>query len=228
MRNILCVEHMENVSWRVLQDYPKVARDLIRGRQGIYALYRREKLYYVGLATSLMSRVKVHLKDRHHGSWDRFSVYLTATEDHIRELEALVVRIAAPPSNRQTGRLRGAHDLRKRLNREIREHDDGKRALLLGGDVARARRRRKARQGGGTRALAGAVERPTQLRATYKGKTFRAKLQRDGTISFGGRLYNTPAAAAKAAAGRAKNGWYFWQIRLSKRGPWERLRTIKK
>jgi hypothetical protein len=228
MGTALCVEHMENVSWRVLQDYPKVARDLIRGRHGIYALFRREKLYYVGLASSLMNRVKGHLKDRHHGAWDRFSVYLTTTSDHMRELEALIVRIASPPSNRQTGRLRGAHDLRKRLNHDIREHDDSKRALLLGGDVARARRRRKARQGGGTRALAGAVERPTQLRASYKGQTFRARLRRDGKINFRGKLYSSPAAAARAAAGRSKNGWYFWQIRLSKHSRWERLRNLKK
>ena len=226
-RPILFVEHMENVSWRVLQDYPQVAQDLIRGRNGIYALYRRDKLYYVGLATSLMGRVKHHLRDRHNGKWDRFSVYLTANDDHIRELEALVVRIAAPPSNRQTGRLRGAHDLRRQLNARIRNQDDDRRALLLGGDVARARRRRKGRRGKGTQVLAGLVERPTNLRANYKGKTFRARLRRDGWIRYKGRLYDNPAAAAKAAAGKPKNGWSFWRVRVA-RGAWDRLRSLKR
>lgn len=228
MRDSLCVEHMENVSWRVLADYAKVAREMLRGRHGIYALYRREKLYYVGLARSLMGRVNHHLRDRHRGAWDRFSMYLTVSPRHIRELEALIVRIASPPSNKQTGRLKGASDLRKQLNQRIKDYHDDQRALLLGGDVARARRRRKARRGHDSRALAGAVERPTQLRGVYKGKVYKARLRRDGQISFGGHLYATPASAARAALGRGRNGWYFWQIRLSKRGPWQRLRALRK
>lgn len=228
MTDSLCVEHLEKVSWRVLADYATVARDMLRARHGIYALYRRERLYYVGLAGSLMGRVKHHLRDRHRGAWDRFSVYLTDSPAHIRELEALIVRVASPPSNKQTGRLKGARDLRKTLNQRIRDHHDDQRALLLGGDVARARRRRKARRGHDSRALAGAVERPTSLRGVYKGKTYRARLRRDGQISCGGRLYATPAAAARAALGFGRNGWYFWQIRLSKGGPWERLRALRR
>jgi hypothetical protein len=228
MADSLCVEHMEKVSWRVLADYAKVARDMLRGRHGIYVLYRREKLYYVGLARSLMGRVNHHLKDRHRGAWDRFSVYLTVSPGHIRELEALIIRIASPPSNKQTGRLKGASDLRKKLNQRIRDYHDDQRALLLGGDIARARRRRKARRGHDSSALAGAVERPTQLLGVYKGKKYKARLRRDGQISFRGRLYATPAAAARAALGRGRNGWYFWQIRLSKGGPWERSRALRR
>jgi hypothetical protein len=226
-RATLFVEHLENVSWSVLKDYPTAARELIRGRNGIYALYRRDKLYYVGLATSLMGRVKQHLRDQHKGAWDRFSVYLTATDAHMRELESLVVRIVAPPGNQQTGRLKGARDLRKKLNARIRDHDDDRRSMLLGGDVARARRRRKTRRGTGTLLLAGLVERPTALRATHKGKTFRARLRRDGWIRFAGKLFDNPSAAARAAAGRYMPGWWFWRVRIPG-GGWEKLRVLKR
>jgi len=226
-RDPLFAEHMENVSWRVLERYRSVTRELIKGRHGIYALYRREKLYYVGLARSLMGRVNQHLRDHHHGKWDRFSVYLTATDRHMRELESMLVRIATPSGNRQTGRLRRARDLRKLLNSRIRDQDEDQRALLLGGDVARARRRRKARGGHGKRVLAGFVDRPMPLKATYKGKSFRARLQRDGRIRYRSRLYDSPTAAARAAAGSVRGGWGFWRIRLT-RGRWGRLRDLKR
>jgi hypothetical protein len=200
---------------------------LIRGRNGIYALYRRDKLYYVGLATSLMGRVKQHLRDQHKKAWDRFSVYLTATDDHMRELESLVVRIVAPPGNQQTGRLKGARDLRKKLNARIRDHDDDRRAMLMGGDAARARRRRKTRRGTGTLLLAGLVERPTELRAKHRGKAFKARLRRDGWIRFAGKLFDNPSAAARAAAGRYKEGWSFWRVRTVG-GGWDALRVLKR
>ncbi len=85
-KNQLFVEHLENVSWKVLEEYSSVIRDMIRGRFGIYALYKREKLYYVGLASNLRGRLKTHLKARHEGKWERFSVYLTVRSDHIRSL----------------------------------------------------------------------------------------------------------------------------------------------
>jgi len=52
----------------------------------VYALYRREKLYYVGLATNLRSRINQHLKDRHKGKWTHFSLYILRKTEHLREL----------------------------------------------------------------------------------------------------------------------------------------------
>ncbi len=37
---------------------------MIRRRAGIYVLYRRDKLYYVGLAGNLMGRLKGYLQAR--------------------------------------------------------------------------------------------------------------------------------------------------------------------
>jgi hypothetical protein len=80
----LVTEHLENVAGQTLEAYPQIIREMIRGRHGVYALYRGRKLYYVGLASNLMVRLKAHLRDRHAGKWNRFSVYLTAHSDHMK------------------------------------------------------------------------------------------------------------------------------------------------
>lgn len=81
-----------------MEQYPAVIQTLIRGKSGVYALYNGDRLYYVGLASNLMGRLKGHVRDRHEGLWNRFSVYLTAhsEQSHIRELDALLLRITKP------------------------------------------------------------------------------------------------------------------------------------
>src|SRR5688500_14618551 len=92
----LLIGFLEQISWRVLDEYRESGRDVIRRKSGVYALYKHDKLYYVGLASNLMGRVNGHLKDRHRGAWDRFSVYLTTNRADIKPLESLLLRIARP------------------------------------------------------------------------------------------------------------------------------------
>ena len=107
----LVCQHLENVSRDALENYGDIIREYVRGRHGIYALFRRKNLYYVGLASNLRNRLKAHLKDRHAQTCDRFSVYLTIQNEHTHELEALVMRIASPKGNQQTGKLVRSQDL---------------------------------------------------------------------------------------------------------------------
>ena len=53
----LVCQHLESISRNVLEEYQKVIRRFVRGRNGVYALYRRGKLHYVGLASSLLGRL---------------------------------------------------------------------------------------------------------------------------------------------------------------------------
>lgn len=99
-RSALVCEHMENISREALERYQEIVRNYVRRRQGVYALYRHKKLHYVGLASNLRSRLRDHLKDRHGNSWDRFSVYLTIGDSHLRELESLILRIVRPGGNK--------------------------------------------------------------------------------------------------------------------------------
>lgn len=218
--------HLENISWRVLEAYPVVVRELIRGRYGVYALYKKDRLYYVGLASNLSGRLKSHLRDRHRGAWDRFSVYLTIRSDHIKELESLLLRIINPTGNRTGGRFAKSENLFQTLNARIKGIDADRRAAILGGAVAERRRRTKARRAKGPEDLVGFAEKRVQLKGTYKGVTYRATLRRDGWIGFRRKLYESPTAAAREIVPHA-NGWWFWRFK-SKDGEWVRLRTLRR
>jgi hypothetical protein len=222
----LVLRHLEDVSWRVLEEYPEVVRKMIRRQAGIYVLYRRDKLYYVGLASNLMGRLKSHLKDRHHGYWDRFSVYLTIDDEHMKELESLLLRITEPSGNRTGGKFAKSQNLVPVLDRAMRDYDADKRARLLGGKVAQRRMRNKSKRGTGTIQLAGVVERPIVLQAHYNQQKLRAVLRRDGQIKYDQKLYGSPSGAAHAATGASINGWDFWHYRS--KGKWIPLSNIKK
>ena len=101
----LVVQHLENISRKALEKYKPIIRDYVKGKKGVYVLYKGDRLKYVGLATNLRQRLNNHLIDRHAQTWDKFSVYLTKDDEHLRELEALVIRIAAPKENRQKAKF---------------------------------------------------------------------------------------------------------------------------
>ncbi len=117
-RKPLLCQHLENVSRDLLEQNQEIVREYVRHRQGVYALYRRGKLYCVGLAGNRRSRLAHHLKDRHHESWDRFSVHLTIGDSHLRELELLILRIVKPAGNKQKGKFAKSEDLRRRFKRD--------------------------------------------------------------------------------------------------------------
>lgn len=77
--------------------------------------------------------------------------------------------------------------------------------------------------------LAAYVSRPLRLRAKYKGKVMKARVLRNGVISFAGKRYQSPSMAACAALPhrRAINGWHFWTYERAP-GDWVRLKELRK
>lgn len=224
----LVTEFIEKISGSMLEDqYRPAVAALIRGHAGIYALYKGDKLYYVGLATNLMSRVRQHLKDRHARRWDKFSVYLTRKDEHIKPLESLLLRIVDPSGNRVRGKLPGAKDQVRALHKAMRDADSTRRAALLGGHFVRNRVRRNTARKSGTLVLAGLVARRMPLHGVYKGEAYKATLLKDGHVSYGGQKYESPTAAARAVVGRQVNGWRFWQYRDPRKG-WVELNELRK
>ena len=233
----LVLEHLERVSGRVMDDYPEILRAQLRGRAGVYALYRKDRLYYVGLASNLTVRLKQHQKDHLRGKWDRFSVYLTSRDEHIKELESLILRVVEPRGNRTGGRLVHSKDLRAELRHLIAASDAENLAVLMGGPLIVRRQRQKPskkssektskkpskKSRGPLKVLLGA-RRP--LRGYAKGYEYRALLRRDGIIEYGPRPFPSPSAAATAALGRASNGWAFWQYRDGS-GQWVPLKNLR-
>ena len=133
----LVCQHLENISRQALEEFQDIIRTYVRQRHGVYALYRRGKLYYVGLASNLRTRLGHHLKDRHALSWDRFSIYSTIGDSHLRELESLILRIVKPAGNKQKGKFAKSEDLRRRFKRDIKHSQHLEMQDLLGLSVAR-------------------------------------------------------------------------------------------
>lgn len=103
MPKSLVQKHLEKIDCRVLNEAPDIICEFVDGQAGIYALYNGEKLYYVGLADSLLRRLRDHLeRDEHRGKWSHFSVYLTGPK-YRKDLETLLIRIANPPGCKNRG-----------------------------------------------------------------------------------------------------------------------------
>jgi predicted GIY-YIG superfamily endonuclease len=223
----LVSQYLENISREALAKYEDIVRNFVRNRQGIYALFKRGKLYYVGLARNLRSRLQTHLRDHHAESWDRFSVYLTIGDTHTKELESLILRIIKPKGNRQKGKFFQAENLRSKFSSDIRHIQIAEWKSLVGkiGGLDDEVRRKEA---GGRGGLAKFINSPMKLRAQFKGKIISARVRQDGIIRFAGKKYNSPSSAACAACKRRTcNGWTFWKYERAP-GDWVRLDNLKK
>jgi len=227
----LVAQYLEDVHGDVFKDYPQQVRTFIKGRYGIYALYLESKLYYVGLASNLGWRLKHHMKDRHAGRWDRFSIYMTNDQHHMKDLESLFLRIAKPSGNKVKGKFVHATLLNRKFKRDIWRMKKGELSVLVGdGKVQPAERgtfpakpvrhRRKAN-------LAPYVNKGFAIRLKYKGRTTEARVRSDGTINWKGEVFTSPSsAAARAMMRRSANGWWWWQFK-DDRGRWVRLNALK-
>lgn len=224
-RKPLVCQYLENLSSAAFERYADILREVTHGRHGVYALYRRDKLYYVGLASNLRNRVRHHLRDRHRGLWDRFSMYLTIDDKHLKELESLVLRIAQPKGNKQRGGFARSDNLIRVLRRKVREAHQNEWLELIG-RVPVAERGVRVSNNGESR-FAGLVSRSTPIRRTYKGKMYRGRLRPNGKVRVGKKVYDSPSVAAGAITGRSCNGWHFWRFQRAP-GQWVKLRLLKR
>jgi hypothetical protein len=158
-------------------------------------------------------------------------VYLTIGEDHVRELESLVLRIVRPKGNKQIGKFKRAEDLRRALRRRARQESRLELEELFPRKMLGKKARSRRGAPGETRhpVLAAFSNRPSRLRGYLKGKTFRARVLRNGTISVKGERFNSPSMAAYHVIGRKRaiNGWWFWHYERAP-GDWMRLKELRR
>src|SRR3989344_166753 len=88
-----------NISSDHFEAVGKELKKTIHGKPGIYALYKEDRLYYVGLASSLYGRVRWHLKD----------------------LETAIITIAEPKGNSTKGSIPNQRFLKRLLRKRIKE-----------------------------------------------------------------------------------------------------------
>jgi hypothetical protein len=221
----LVCQHLENISGDVLEEYQDIIREYVSRRQGVYALYHDDELYYVGLASDLSPRLKAHLSDKHGGQWNRFSVYLTIGDKHLRELEALILRVVKPmpEGNSKIGKFARSDDLRSRLAKDIRQRNREKLDHIVGRSEATIHMILPGRMP----PLLPYVKKVFTLRGRSKGKTFHASVRDDGTIRLQRKVYASPTAAAVAVTQYPVDGWMFWKYERAP-GDWVPLDELRR
>lgn len=219
----LVTNRLENVSKDVFKTYYPLITELVGDSPGVYALYDGGDLYYVGKSFELRKRVRHHLRDRHLASWTHFSLYLTRKEEHIHEIESLLVRIANPKGNRVVPHGKSAGALVNTLKSRIKQRQKEELAQLFS-STKPVRKSGKINGKGRPSTLVDLVEKRVTLYRTYKGKEYKATLSPKGIITFAGKKHASPSGAARAVLKqpRAVNGWMFWYIRDA-HGDWVRL-----
>lgn len=118
-RGALVGAYAEDINTTLLERYKAIVKAVIGRRSGIYVLKKGKKPYYIGLASSLRGRLNTHLHDKHARKWDRFTFYAIAKRKYLKDLESILIRIAEPRGNEQTGHFGKKKDVRKEIHKEI-------------------------------------------------------------------------------------------------------------
>lgn len=242
-KNILVCKYLENVSRDILSDYAGIIKKYVKGQNGIYALYSKNKLYYVGLASNLRSRLKSHLKDKHAETWDRFSIYLTHKNKHLKELETLLLRVIKPKGNLIKGKLPKAENLLKTLVQDIRFYHNEKLGSIfnLTHTICQHRKITKKLKGKIKKikkskiALARYTKKAFRIRMKLKDKIYNAKVNKKGIITIRkgskrlvGKKFSSPSAATNAVRKKGgSDGWFWWHYK-DKSGNWVVLDNLRK
>ena len=189
----IITKKLQNISIAALEDFSPILLDLIGEDQGIYALYRGEKLYYVGRASNLQRRLSHHLWDRHQRKWDKFSLFIVKNEKHIGDLESLLIAICEPMGNRAHPRGQ-AKDLKKEFEDRIDAFHADEKAFLLGQKPICKKKTK------------------ISLKNTYKNKQYSATFDcKTHQVRYNKVLYSSPSAAARAITKQPVNGLLFWK-----------------
>lgn len=98
-------------------------KELMKGSAGIYALYRGNQLYYVGLTRNLFGRINWHLKDRHRGKWNQFVIFRIKRVRYLKDIETLITHLIDIPGNRIKGRVPRDANINHILKEILKQHN---------------------------------------------------------------------------------------------------------
>jgi len=105
-------------------------KKIMRRYSGIYALYRKDRLYYVGLTRDLFGRIKSHLDDRHRAKWDHFVIFRIKRVDYLKDIETLITHLVSIPGNRAKGKVPRDADITRILRNVYQQYRKGTRKIL--------------------------------------------------------------------------------------------------
>ncbi|MDP2887109.1 MAG: GIY-YIG nuclease family protein [Ignavibacteria bacterium] len=226
MKNLVDA-HLERIPADVFVKFQEAIKALASKRHGVYALYKADKLYYVGLAKNLKSRVQQHLKDQHKGKWNMFSLYLVRHVEHLRELETLVIHVAQPKGNTKPGRFAKSENLKPKLKRSALETVKS----MFGGTSKKPQKAKKPTASKRNKSigpsLKGLLPAGTVIKSFMRDRTLEARIDSEGKVLFNGKIFNSPSVAAMSVTVHASNGWHFWKYQ-DQNGKWVKLDNLRK
>jgi hypothetical protein len=120
--------HIKGVSVTAIQSHLKSFREFIGHRKsGVYVLRKDGVTYYIGLASSLPSRLADHLKDHHRGKWDQFDLYIIrkSKAKYLKELETLLIRAANPAGNQTEPKFANHNNITKKFKESLHKEIAG-------------------------------------------------------------------------------------------------------
>jgi hypothetical protein len=209
--------YLEKVSADIFDRYKEEIISVIAGHQGIYALYDKNKLHNVGLASDLKNRIKQHLKDKHQDKWTHFSLYIIRREEHTKEVESLFLRIYRPKGNAVRGTLRRAINLLPKLKAQVKERNKQEIEDIFKGYKLFDKKKRKRRRKHKIKkfnSLRGYFPAGKVIYANYKGEEYKAWVFSNGRIKVNGEIFDSPSLAGLAVTKkRTMNGWRFWKYK---------------
>lgn len=216
--------YLERIGQKVFKDFSSVITGLIRGNQGIYALYKKDKLYYIGLAGNLKIRIKHHLNDKHKNCWTHFSLYIISKQEHIKEFESVILRVAYPKGNSVRGKLSRAENLRPTLKIGLKKEWERQIDGIIGGRKKEVVNKTKTKKStlkvkSKDKPLKGMFPGGKMIYAAYKGKEYKAWVLPNGIIKLipSKQKFNSPSLAGIAVTKtKTINGWKFWKYKNQK------------
>ena len=109
--------------------FKKKLKELMKGFAVIYALYKGEKLYYVGLTGNLHGRIGWHQKDRHAGRWNGFKIFRIKKIQYLKDIETLIHHLIKTKGNRVKGKVPKDANLNHVLREILKQHENTIRSI---------------------------------------------------------------------------------------------------
>ena len=123
-KNALLIKgSLEKIPSEVMVDesFRKKLRTIMKDWSGIYVLYKDDKVYYIGKATSGFWRLYGHFKrTKHIGKWNKFSIFRFKTRN-LTAIETLLLHVSKPKGNTSIPRIAKDMELTNVLRKEIKD-----------------------------------------------------------------------------------------------------------
>ena len=207
----LITHKLEKISAQALHFDTPILSQLIGRDKGIYILYKKDIIYYVGKAADLKNRIATHQEDHHKNRWDRFSLFIVRNNSHIPELESLLINICEPEGNKAYPKGRAINlkpDFRKLL---VSYHMDQEEKMLC--EEKAKFKKKKIKNSKNKKLYSLYKNKNMKIVAFYKGKEYKALFLKNGSIRYNKKIYPSPSAAARKIVKRRENGLLFWRLK---------------